>query len=627
MCGIAGSFWFKPKLKTEQDIKVSKALEKRGPDFAGYFTDKGLIELYHNRLSIIDLTNAANQPMHSPDGRYTLVFNGEIFNFVPLRKMLQNKGYSFATQSDTEVVLFMLIALGSDAFQQFNGFFALAFVDHESKKMLIARDRYGIKPLHFYQDEERIAFASEVKALTALGIEKELNKHVLQTYFRLNYIPAPYSIYKGVKKLKPGHFFWVETKGVSAEQPYYQLGSALTPFTGSYKNAKEQLFHLLEDSVATRLVADVPLGCFLSGGVDSSIISFLASKNSEQKINTFSIGYADEPFYDETKYANLVAEKIGSNHTVFSLKNQDFFEHLDGILEYIDEPFADPSAVAVNILCKRTSEHLKVCLSGDGGDELFAGYNKHFAEFKANHLSPLEQLLITVEPILGLLPSSRGSFLANKVRQVQKFATIAKGNQFNRYKELASFQSEEQVNRLLKHPNEQLFEDQLKPFTQHFTGGDINEFLLADIQCVLQGDMLTKVDLMSMKNSLEVRVPLLDYRVVDFANSLPAHFKIDGKQKKKILIDTFKSHLPEAIFNRNKKGFEVPLVKFFQTELFHKIDTVYLQDDFIIEQGIFNVSETRAIKNRLRSKNPGDIQFLVWSLVVFQNFFINEYNH
>ena len=383
MCGIVGIFAKDDigKLNFSNLRNAVQALHFRGPDSKGIYSDEK-IGLGHTRLSIIDTSNAAKQPFSSPDQRYILVFNGEIYNYKTLRKTLERKGYSFQTTSDTEVLLFHLIEFGESGIHDLNGFFGFAFYDKETKKTIVARDRFGIKPLHVYEDENQLIFASELKAIFAFDITKKINYSSLQLYFKFNYIPQPFSILENCKKLEPGELLiWKD--GKSKTKKYYTL-----PFTPQkyiftdYKKAQLKLRELLEESVAKRLVSDVPIGAFLSGGIDSSVITALAAKHT-QNLNTFSIGYKDEPLFDETSFAKLVAEKYKTNHTAFELKNDDLYQQMHKVLEYTDEPFADSSGLAVNILSMHTREKAKVALSGDGADEIFSGYNKHMAEFLA----------------------------------------------------------------------------------------------------------------------------------------------------------------------------------------------------------------------------------------------------
>ena len=366
MCGITGIYAFN-ELGRFNSVKLSQAndtLRKRGPDYADMSLHH-FVNLGHTRLSIIDLSAEANQPMKDESGRYTIVYNGEIYNYPTLKKYLEDKGVSFRTNCDTEVLLKGYMLEKEQFLHQVNGFFVFAIYDEETTELFLARDRLGIKPLLVYQDEDKLIFGSEMKALIRFGIEKEIDYLSLGQYLQLNYIPGPNTIFKNVKRLAPGHFIKVRKKEIE-EKAYYQIPKPHPNHpasVGSYEEQKKHLHQLLEQSVQQRLIADVPLGAFLSGGIDSSVITALASQFTDQ-LNTFSIGYRDEAFFDETRYANLVAKKFKTNHTAFSLSNQDLYEHLFDVLDYIDEPFADSSALAVYILSKRTAQRVKVALSG-----------------------------------------------------------------------------------------------------------------------------------------------------------------------------------------------------------------------------------------------------------------------
>ena len=371
--------------------KATESLASRGPDNHAVFNNEK-VGLGHRRLSIIDTSSDAHQPMKDVTGRYRLVFNGEIYNYKSLKAQLEAKGVRFATSSDTEVLLYALIEEGAECLNKLNGFFAFAFYDERENSLLLARDRFGIKPLHIYQDEDKVLFASEVKSILAYGIERKLNYNALHTYLQLNYLPGSLSMFEGVRKLLPGHYFKIKGKEME-ESAYYELKPK--PIDHSFDKSKSKFHSLLEQSVTDRLVADVPLGTFLSGGIDSSVISAIAARHVDE-LQTFSIGYKDEPYFDETGYANLVAEKIGSKHTVFKLTNDNLFAHLYDMLDYLDEPFADSSALAVYILSKETRKNVTVALSGDGADEIFAGYNKHAALYRMLHNTPKAALRIAI---------------------------------------------------------------------------------------------------------------------------------------------------------------------------------------------------------------------------------------
>jgi asparagine synthase (glutamine-hydrolysing) len=381
----------------------------------------------------------------------------------------------------------------------------------------------------------------------------------------------------------------------------------------------------MEKSVQLRMIADVPLGSFLSGGIDSSIIATLAARQTD-KLNTFSIGYADEPLFDETHYAEAVAKKIGSNHTVFKLTNDDLYADLHDVLNYIDRPFADSSALPVHILCKHTRKHVTVALSGDGADELFSGYNKHAAEFRARNLGLKEQVVAALKPLWFLLPASRNSSIGNTVRQLQRFSEGVSLGAKDRYWNWASFMSERDVQNLMFNPSTSLRagvqnvdSERKRKLTEELgTTNDLDEVLYTDLHQVLRNDMLTKVDLMSMANSLEVRVPFLDHEVVEFACSLPENFKITSSIRKRILQETFRPDLPEMLFKRPKHGFEVPLLNWFKAELDSLIKEDLLSRKLIDEQGIFNWRAVELLLNKLHSNDPGDSTTHIWNLIVFQ---------
>lgn len=624
MCGITGIFAFNQvgRFNMINLSKATAALENRGPNNQGLYNNES-VGLGHRRLSIIDTSAEANQPMTDITGRYKLIFNGEIYNFKELKSSLVAKGVAFSTSSDTEVLLYLLINEGSKCFTKLNGFFAIAFYDIEQNTLLLARDRFGIKPLHIYQDEDKILFASELKSILAYGIDKKLNYEALHNYLQLNYLPGCISMIKGVSKISPGNYLIIKNKSVE-EHTYYQTKIHTTNST--FEESKIEFKQILEKSVTDRLVADVPLGTFLSGGVDSSIISAIAAK-SVDNLQTFSIGYKDSPFFDETKYADQVAKHIGSHHTVFKLSNDDLFSHMFDVLDYIDEPFADSSALAVYILSKETKKNVTVALSGDGADELFAGYNKHAALFRMLHAGSKENLASALSGLWKVLPKSRNNKLTNTFRQLDRFAKAAKMTPTERYWAWAAIGDKYYASNLVK--NEQNTEQvNANPFTLNDAEKEsINDTLLADLNMVLPGDMLTKVDLMSMANSLEVRVPFLDHQVVDFAFRISSEHKINKSDRKRIVKETFASYLPPGLFNRPKHGFEVPLLTWLRNELSSLIENDLLSPKFIEEQGVFDYPQIDKLKNQLKSSNPGDSAAKIWALIVFQWWWKKYFNN
>jgi len=585
MCGIVGCYWKSAVPENAEAIlrEANDQLSKRGPDAEGIYINENL-GLGHRRLSIIDTSAKSNQPFFSDDKSLTIVFNGEIFNFRELREELIKKGHSFRTSGDTEVLLKAYQSFGKKCLNKLNGFFAFAIFDHNKQSLFLARDRFGIKPLVYCNTYSQFSFASEIKAILPFGVKRELNYHALFTYLQLSYIPQPVTAFKNVRKLPPGHFIEIKKLNKIPDEieptSYYEsssYGGRAEASAKKYIETKDQLRALLEDSIEQRLVSDVPIGTFLSGGVDSSIISAIAAKKVKG-LKTFSIGFSDEEFFDETEYAKKVADKIGSEHRVFSLSNHDLYDSLLNTLDYLDEPFADSSALAVNLLCERTSEYVKVALSGDGADELFSGYNKHAAEFRIRNPHIGDKLLPLAGPVLSFMPKSRNSRLGNFGRQLDKFIKGRRLSKTERYWLWASIQSEEEANYFIKEGPQvrqqrisdeafvykKLKEQWLKPITKQ---GNLNEVLITDQSLVLANDMLRKVDSMSMAHSLEVRTPFLDHRLVEFVNKLPVEYKINQGMRKRILQDAFKNDLPSELYNRPKKGFEVPLLQWFRTEL------------------------------------------------------------
>jgi asparagine synthase (glutamine-hydrolysing) len=634
MCGIAGVFAFNNEGKKKVNLieNVIKTLNKRGPDSQGIFKNDNYA-LAHARLAIIDTSVNANQPFTDETGAYTIIFNGEIFNFQSLKINLQKKGIIFNSESDTEVLLKLYINEGASCLNKLNGFFSFAIYNQNNQELFLARDRYGIKPFLFSLTEDYFCFASELKALLKFELPKKINNSALLQYFHLNYIAGNHSILQGIEKLPPGHFAVLKNNKLKINS-YYQLpeNNISQSKQLNFEKSCKELYSLLDDAVKLRMIADVPLGAFLSGGIDSSIVTALAAKHTKH-LNTFSIGFKDEPLFDETSYAQLVATKCKTNHTVFSLTNAHLYENLHDMLDYIDEPFADSSALNVYILSQQTKKNVTVALSGDGADEMFAGYNKHAANFAVlNNQYKIKQLK-HFSSFFSLMPQSRNSKFGNRMRQLHKLSIGAKLNDAERYWQWAGFYNQAELFNLfntnfVNNTDQNNYMQDKKILLSAFKKQDadsMNPVLLSDMKIVLAGDMLTKVDSMSMANSLEVRVPFLDYRVVDFAFQLPDHFKINAKNRKIILKEAFKNELPPEIFNRSKKGFEVPLLKWFKGDLKSWITNDLLSERMILEQQIFNYDAISALLKKLFSNNPGDAVAKVWALIVFQNWYKKYY--
>lgn len=620
MCGITGFFAFNPigRASLVHLEKATRQLERRGPDVHRLWFDN-VVGFGHRRLSIIDTSSAGNQPMPDRSGRYRIVFNGEVYNYREIKKTLKDKGHIFRSDSDTEVLLYAYIEWGEEFLSRLNGFFAFAIYDQKEKILFVARDRYGIKPLLYHQDGNRFLFASELKSLMAYGLPKKIDKEALQLFFQLTYVPAPLSILEGVRKLKPGHFLKIKDATVD-EKCYYEFPYQEKPAIDGLEVGKRKLVEALRKSVTDRLTADVPLGAFLSGGVDSSVIVALAS---EQKpgLKTFSIGFKGNKYFDETHYAELVANKFKTDHHVFSLNNEDLLGQVHDMVNYLDEPFGDSSALPFYILSKETRKHIKVALSGDGADEIFSGYNKHSAWLMAQEGGIKNQVITKLGALWKTLPKSRNNKLTDTIRKLDRFASMRHLGYQERYWFLASFIQDDQIKRLLRPEYRAQGFQTKKSYLSLMKSGALDEMLALDSQLVLQGDMLAKVDLMSMANSLEVRVPFLDPGVVELAFSMHQDLKAKGSSRKIVLRETFRDMLPDELYDRPKRGFEVPLLDWFRNEMKSELEDKIFDLEKIGLQGIFDLEEVARIKKRLNSFDPGDSHILVWSMFVFQNWY------
>ena len=584
--------------------------------------------------------------MSDPSGRYTIVFNGEVYNFKDIREELEKAGERFHSHTDTEVVLRSYILWGKLALNRFNGFFAFAIYDKQKNELFIARDRFGIKPLLYSPPSpgergsggeageapsERpvgaadFFFASEMKAIMAYPISHDLDRVSLLQYLHLNYIPAPHSIFRNVKKLLPGHFITVNNSGLQIKKWYRLPEASPAGVDLTYEEQCDALKMLLEASVKRRLISDVPLGAFLSGGIDSSIIVALGSQHTS-KLKTFSIGFPDQPYFDETEYANAVAQKYATDHTVFPVTRSDLLANLEPTLDYIDEPFADSSALLVNMLSRHTRQRVTVSLSGDGGDELFAGYRKHRAEFLIRKGGPRPALIQALRPLWKALPKSREGRFTDLIRKLERFADAARLPSDERYWRLCGYASDLEALSMLRLEDETLPSSLLPELMSRkaiITGRIIAEDTLSsalrtDLEFILPNDMLHKVDLMSMAHSLEVRVPFLDHHVVEFVTALPEQSKINPSVQKRILRDTFGHLLPSQLLSRPKRGFEVPLLNWLRHDL-REMTNDLLGNRFIQEQGLFSPESIGRLRSQLHSRNPGDAPSRIYGLIVFQH--------
>jgi len=612
MCGITGYYCFSKACQYIKEFnRAVEYLNHRGPDSHG-ISINDYAALGHTRLSIIDLSDNASQPMLSENENFVISFNGEIYNYKELKKKLLLKGAHFKTKSDTEVILRGFELMGDGIFELLNGMFAIAIYNKKQNQLTLARDRFGIKPLYYYRNEKEFFFASEPGALLEYPIPRMLNYRALSNYLRFNYIPKNESMIDGINQVDPGKFLVIDDAGVRAHQ-YYMINNSVINL--NYNDAIDHIYKLLDQSVNDRLVADVPVASFLSGGLDSSIISMLASKH-QPGIQTYSAGFSDYPYFDESKFGKQFSEHINTIHHSFDLSDNKLADSIEDILSGFSEPFADTSAIAYSLLSKKTSEQVKVVLSGDGADEVFGGYRKHKAEWLIQN----NKLLAKLSGVLGFAVNnnfgSRNNNLGNKKRQLKKWISGSRLSAEERYFLWASIQSESEVHQLLIKPT-QLSE------IEYLKINNMNDVLKADMQMVLPGDMLTKADRMSMQYGLEVRTPFLDYNMVDFVFSLPAEWKLKGGIRKNLLKAAFKKELPDYILSRKKKGFEVPMWAWLNGPLKELMLTL-LSDDQLSKTGLFNKQKVKALIHQILSYEPGDAPATIWALMVFQVWF-NKY--
>jgi asparagine synthase (glutamine-hydrolysing) len=633
MCGICGKIDLTDKAVPLALLRsMTDSFAYRGPDDEGFFLD-GPVGLGHRRLSIIDLSPAGRQPMSNEDESLRLVFNGEIYDFAETRKELLSKGHTLKSHTDTETVLHLYEEEGVACLKHLNGMFGFALWDARLQRLWLARDRLGKKPLVYYWDGKRLIFASEIKAiLRDPEVAREIDFEALDLYLTLNYIPATWTIFKNIRKLLPGHYLLLE-KGELSIQSFWDIsangGKPEVPSPSDsvpWDQCKNRLRELLEASVGRRLIADVPLGAFLSGGMDSSIIVALMARQSSRPVKTFSIGYEDLPFFDETRYAREVARFNSTEHYEFKLGYKDILDAFPKVLDILDEPFADSSAVPTYIVSRETKRHVTVALSGDGGDELFAGYRMYLGEYWAKHYARIPGALreYIIAPVVESLPDARDKPSLELIRRAKKFLrgmSLSFPERFCGWREIFPFSTRQ---KLLRCPPDrnfylELIRQAVEGKKGLFPEDRINLMLYLDVKGLLPGDMLTKVDRMSMANSLEVRVPFLDYTLVQYVFSLKGSTKLGAWKGKHILLETFKDLLPPLLHYRPKWGFEMPIGAWLRKELSFLIKE-YLHKDRIEKQGIF---DPRIISDMVSNHMSGrqDTSWQLWNLIVFEHWY------
>ena len=613
MCGITG---FIGKGTKDDLYKMVDTIKHRGPDAQGVFFQSG-IALGHARLSILDLSSAGSQPMFDQDKTIGIIFNGEIYNFPELKKYLQNIGYKFKSTSDTEAIIYLYKELGEKCFEKLNGMFSIAIYDFSKNKLILARDRMGKKPLYWCVFNDTLIFGSELKSLLLHPLfKKEIDLISLNKYLQYDYIPSPNTILKNVYKLEPASYL-VFDNGNIEKNIFWKMD--FTERDISFKNAVNELGERIEDSTVRRLMSDVPLGIFLSGGLDSSTIAYFAQKNSKEKIKTFSIGFKEASF-DESAYAREVSEHLGTEHYERILSAKDSLDLIPKIANILDEPMADASIVPTFLLSKFTREKVTVSLGGDGGDELFAGYPTFQADQIVGLYEKLPDFLRKeiIEKMIRKIPSSDKNLSIGF--KLKKFIDGLEGKRDHLHQRwLGSFGRDERASLFkrdiwgrLSHENE--FDD-LDRYISEISADDYrNKILYLYMRTYMMDQVLVKVDRASMMNSLEVRAPFLDTNVVEFANSLPYSYKYSNFRNKFILKKLMEDKLPKNIVYRSKKGFGIPLGKWLREDLKDFCNTVLSKknNDKI---GLFNFEYIDKLKNEHFSGQK-DNRKLLWNLIV-----------
>ncbi len=618
MCGIAGFSRFHDATGDLSSlVKMGDKIAHRGPDAHGEYLDEG-IGLCHRRLSIIDLSIAGNQPMFSEDDNLVIVFNGEIYNFPELRKELEKKGYPFKTKTDTEVILALYQYEGAKCLDKLFGMFAIALWDKKKQELFLARDRLGKKPLYYYHDQKQFIFASEIKSILEIEtVPKEIRHDAIYDFFVYQYVPDSKSIFNNIHKLQPGHFLTINKNGIKIKQ-YWDV-SFKQQSTSSETEIAEGLLDTINTCTKQRMISDVPLGAFLSGGVDSSGVVALMAKNSSSPVLTCAIGF-DSKKFDEVQYAKQVADQYHTKHHELTVK-ENILDKLDDIVGFFDEPFADPSLVPTFFVSQLAKTKVTVALSGDGGDENFAGYSKYSVDQVENALRNKVPSFIRKK----LFPAFISPLQRSNIRPFNRAATLLNAmskSPAEGFYLTNTFMTDAMWDRLA---NDNL-KSQLAGYhpsiqtTQFYHAVDaddhLSKVLYSDIKTYLVGDILVKVDRMSMANSLEVRSPLLDYRVVEYAASIPSSLKLHQKEKKYILKKSFSDLLPADILYRKKMGFSVPLANWLRNELKATAEEKLLQT----ENGLSNYFKPQEIKNIWLEHQQGirDHSAALWSLLMFE---------
>ena len=621
MCGIAGIFDTKGKRDIDRELlaRMNQSQFHRGPDEGGHHFEPGL-GLAHRRLSIIDLS-AGQQPMFNHDQSVCVVYNGEIYNFPELRKELEAKGFVFNTHCDTEVIVHGWSAWGEACVDKFRGMFAFAIWDRSKRSLFLARDRLGIKPLFYSMlPDGQFIFGSELKVLKCHpDLPKKMEPTAVEDYFALGYIPEPKTIFQDVYKLSPGHTLTIkQDQGLPPSREYWDVPFKPVEFS-SEQALQEELVERLREAVDIRMVAEVPLGAFLSGGVDSSAIVAMMAQLQEQPVNTCAIGF-DVKQYNETEFAQQVADQYKTNH-LKQVVGSDDFDLVEKLAGLYDEPYADSSAIPTYRVCQLAKQRVTVALSGDGGDEHFAGYRRyrwHMNEEKLRSALPLGLR----KPLFGTLGTlyPKADWAPRVFRAKTTFQALAR-NSVEAYLHSVSHTSAEQ--------RTELFSDSLKSQLQDYRVNEVFErhaqksptddplslIQYIDMKTYLVGDILTKVDRASMAHSLEVRVPLLDHKFIEWVSGIPSNLKMKGQEGKYILKKSLEPHLNNDILYRDKMGFAIPISNWFRGPLKSKIRESILGGR-LVDTGLFNHNYLTTLYEQHQS-GQRDHSAALWALMMF----------
>ena len=624
MCGIVGIFDIKEKREINRELlsRMNESKHHRGPDEGNLYIEAGL-GFGHRRLSIIDLSSG-QQPMISADNNAVLTYNGEVYNFLDLKKELEALGYHFKTHCDTEVILYAWQAWGEDCVQRFRGMFAFGIWDREQQTLFLARDRLGVKPLYYAElSSGHFIFSSELKALKQHpDLPKIFDATAIEDYFGFGYIPDPKTIYKNVYKLEPGYCLILK-RGQPNYQPRQYWNLSFTPRPAQDEHATgEELIARLREAVKIRMVADVPLGAFLSGGVDSSAIVAMMAGLSKDPVNTCSISFGD-PAYNESKFAAQVAERYHTQHRVEQV-NADDFSLIDQLAGLYDEPYADSSALPTYRVCELAKKQVTVVLSGDGGDENLAGYRRYrWHQYEEQMRSWLPSSIR--KPVFGLLGQvyPKADWAPKLFRAKSTFESISRDSLEGYFHSVSTLSNELRNN---------LFSPQLKQELQGYkavevfkrhaanaqTDNPLSLVQYLDIKTYLPGDILTKVDRASMAHALEVRVPLLDHQLVEWMAGLAPDIKLKGRVGKYIFKKSLEAYLPDDILYRPKMGFAVPLDAWFKGPLKEKVREALLGET-MKQCGLFNQTFIEHMVNQHQS-GLKDYSTPIWSLLMFEAF-------